>query len=65
MPWPLIAGISARRNASLLTTEVSSAPGGLNSAPYAYGFVTGSMGSHDRSDTVENAFRGVLGMGAL
>lgn len=35
------------------------------SAPYAYGFVTGSMGSHDRSDTVENAFRAVLGMGAL
>ena len=34
-------------------------------APYASGFVTGSMGSHDRSDTVENAIREVLGMRAL
>jgi hypothetical protein len=29
---------------------------------YAYGFVTGSLGGHDRSDLVENAFRAVLGL---
>lgn len=32
---------------------------------YAYGFVTGSMGSHDRSDAVENALRRVLGLPPL
>jgi CubicO group peptidase (beta-lactamase class C family) len=29
---------------------------------YAYAFVTGSMGSHDRSDAVENALRSCLGL---
>jgi hypothetical protein len=29
---------------------------------YAYGFVTGSMGDHDRSDAVENALRSYLGL---
>ncbi|MDF2145009.1 serine hydrolase [Knoellia sp. p5-6-4] len=32
---------------------------------YAYGFVTGSMGSHDRSDAVENALRSVIGVPPL
>ena len=32
---------------------------------YAYAFVTGSMGSHDRSDTVENALRSCLGLPPL
>jgi CubicO group peptidase (beta-lactamase class C family) len=32
---------------------------------YAYAFVTGSMGSHDRSDTVENALRSCLGLAPL
>jgi hypothetical protein len=32
---------------------------------YAYGFVTGSMGTHDRSDSVENALRGCLGLPPL
>ncbi len=32
---------------------------------YAYGFVTGSMGSHDRSDAVENALRSCLGLPPL
>jgi len=29
---------------------------------YAYAFVTGSVGTHERSDLVENALRGCLGM---
>jgi CubicO group peptidase (beta-lactamase class C family) len=29
---------------------------------YAYGFTTGTMGGHDRSDAVENALRDVLGL---
>lgn len=29
---------------------------------YAYGFVTGTLGGHDRSDVVENAFRDVIGL---
>ena len=29
---------------------------------YAYGFVTGSVGSHDRSDLVENALRSCIGL---
>jgi CubicO group peptidase (beta-lactamase class C family) len=32
---------------------------------YAYGFVTGSMGDHDRSDAVENALRSCLGLPPL
>lgn len=32
------------------------------SGRYAYGFVTGTMGGHDRSDSVENAFRAVIGL---
>lgn len=32
---------------------------------YAYGFVTGTMGSHDRSDSVETAFREVIGLPPL
>jgi CubicO group peptidase (beta-lactamase class C family) len=32
---------------------------------YAYGFVTGSLGGHDRSDLVENAFRDVIGLPPL
>jgi CubicO group peptidase (beta-lactamase class C family) len=32
---------------------------------YAYGFVTGTMGGHDRSDRVENAFRDVIGLPPL
>jgi CubicO group peptidase (beta-lactamase class C family) len=32
---------------------------------YAYAFVTGSMGGHDRSDAVENAVRSCLGLPAL
>ena len=35
------------------------------SARYAIGFVTGTMGEHDRSDSVENAFREVIGMPPL
>jgi CubicO group peptidase (beta-lactamase class C family) len=35
------------------------------SGGYAYGFVTGSMGSHDRSDAVENALRSVIGVPPL
>lgn len=35
------------------------------SARYAYGFVTGTMGGHDRSDVVENAFREVIGLPPL
>jgi hypothetical protein len=29
---------------------------------YAIGFVTGSMGNHDRADRLENAFRSCLGL---
>ncbi len=32
---------------------------------YAYAFVTGSMGTHDRGETVENALRGCLGVPPL
>jgi CubicO group peptidase (beta-lactamase class C family) len=32
---------------------------------YAYGFVTGTMGGHDRSDAVENALRDVIGLPPL
>jgi CubicO group peptidase (beta-lactamase class C family) len=32
---------------------------------YAYGFVTGSVGDHDRSDAVENALRSCLGLPPL
>jgi len=32
---------------------------------YAYGFVTGSVGSHERSDLVENALRACLGLPPL
>jgi CubicO group peptidase (beta-lactamase class C family) len=32
---------------------------------YAYAFVAGSMGNHDRSDTVENALRACLGLPPL
>jgi hypothetical protein len=32
---------------------------------YAYAFVTGSMGDHDRSDAVENALRSCLGLPPL
>lgn len=32
---------------------------------YAYAFVTGSMGTHERSDLVENAFRAVIGLPPL
>lgn len=32
---------------------------------YAYGFVTGSIGTHDRSDRVENALRDCLGLPPL
>jgi CubicO group peptidase (beta-lactamase class C family) len=32
---------------------------------YAIGFVTGSMGDHDRVDRIENAFRSCLGLPAL
>jgi hypothetical protein len=35
------------------------------SGGYAYGFVTGSMGSHGRSDAVENALRSVIGVPPL
>ena len=34
-------------------------------AGYASGFVTGSMGTHDRSDLVETAFREVIGLPPL
>ena len=32
---------------------------------YAYAFVTGTMGTHERSDRVENAFRAVIGLPPL
>ncbi len=32
---------------------------------YAYGFVTGTMGTHERSDLVENTFREVIGLPPL
>jgi CubicO group peptidase (beta-lactamase class C family) len=32
---------------------------------YAYGFVTGSMGDHDRSDRLENAVRSCLGVAPI
>ena len=32
---------------------------------YAYGFVTGTVGTHDRSERVENALRDCLGLAAL
>jgi hypothetical protein len=35
------------------------------SGRYAYGFVTGSMGAHDRSVVVEDALRAVLGLPPL
>lgn len=35
------------------------------SGRYAYGFVTGSMGDHDRSDAVENALRDAVGLPPL
>lgn len=35
------------------------------SGGYAYGFVTGSMGGHERADAVENALREVLGQPPL
>jgi CubicO group peptidase (beta-lactamase class C family) len=35
------------------------------SGRYAYAFVTGSMGDHARSDAVENAMRGCLGLAPL
>jgi CubicO group peptidase (beta-lactamase class C family) len=35
------------------------------SGGYAYGFVTGSIGGHDRSDQVENALRSCLGLPEL
>jgi hypothetical protein len=34
-------------------------------AGYAFAFVTGTMGSHDRATMVENAFRECLGMPPL
>lgn len=36
-------------------------PGGR----YAYAFLTGTMGTHDRSDLVENAFRAAIGLPRL
>ena len=35
------------------------------SGQYAYGFTTGTMGTHDRSDAVENALRAVLDLPPL
>ena len=32
---------------------------------YAFGFVTGSMGNHDRADRLENAFRSCLGLAPI
>ena len=32
---------------------------------YAYGFVTGTVGTHDRSDIVENTLRTCLGLPPL
>jgi CubicO group peptidase (beta-lactamase class C family) len=32
---------------------------------YAFGFVTGSMGNHDRADQLENAFRSCLGLAPI
>jgi hypothetical protein len=32
---------------------------------YAIGFVTGSMGNHDRADRLENAFRSCLGLSPI
>lgn len=32
---------------------------------YAYGFVTGTAGTHERSDVVENALRGCIGLPPL
>jgi hypothetical protein len=39
--------------------------GASTTGGYAFAFVTGTMGSHDRGTTVENAFRGCLGMPPL
>jgi hypothetical protein len=32
---------------------------------YAYGFVTGAVGTHDRSDIVENTLRACIGLAPL
>lgn len=39
-----------------------SSGGACPEAGYAFAFVTGTMGTHERSDTVENAFRAVIGL---
>jgi hypothetical protein len=39
--------------------------GGASRAGYAIAFVTGSMGSHDRASSVENALRTCLGLPPL
>lgn len=39
--------------------------GGVSGDGYAIGFVTGSMGNHDRATRVENALRACLGLPAL
>lgn len=39
--------------------------GASTAGGYAFSFVTGTMGSHDRASAVENAFRSCLGLPAL
>jgi hypothetical protein len=39
--------------------------GGASREGYAIGFVTGSMGSHDRAIGIENALRSCLGLPSL
>jgi hypothetical protein len=40
--------------------------GGVDAAGgYAVGFVTGSVGTHDRVDALENALRDCLGLPAI
>ena len=39
--------------------------GASTAGGYAFAFMTGTMGSHDRGTAVENAFRGCLGMPPL
>jgi hypothetical protein len=39
--------------------------GACTSGGYAFGFVTATMGSHDRATVVEDAFRACLGLPPL
>jgi hypothetical protein len=39
--------------------------GACSSGGYAFAFVTGTMGSHERTERVENAVRGAIGLPSI